>query len=390
MTALPVILRKLYARKGAPLVIVMPPAVAFPMSVIDDLPDDVPMTILTMHMPRAYAPRPNIEWVSAFYSHAEREMAKAGNVTQIDANFSDIAAHYLRANPDLLITQATWPDKYNTRSIGPNADYTLDLIDAGVPVYVIENTNMPRVNGNEFSASIEVGYESTSEPLYTVQGRTATPADHVMAARIAPLIPDGATVQLGVGGLARSIVERIEVGAVWTEAIGDWVMTLPAGTPITATIAFGSPELYRWMDGNPDVTMRPASVTNDRDEMRARKVYSVNQAMMIDTNGSTSLTPGYSGKGGGGETTYNAYCSFVAAPDTRKGRCNIGFAGYPLHDVTQRPRYLVTTQGIVDTWPHEGFMATQGEIAEAVIDTLVAPPHRYELRARHNDKRLAA
>ena len=57
---------------------------------------------------------------------------------------------------------------------------------------------------------------------------------------------------------------------------------------------------------------------------------------VITPNGGTSLIPGYSGKGGGAETTYGAPCSFVAAkhvgPDL----------GYPLHDPTQRPRYLVT------------------------------------------------
>jgi acyl-CoA hydrolase len=249
---------------------------------------------------------------------------------------------------------------------------------------VIENSNMPAVKGNHFTGNV-IGSQQSSQPLYTVKGRAATDADRAMADHIAPLIPAGSTCQLGVGGLARSIVERVSIGAVWTEAIGDWVMDLPAWTPITGTIAFGSAELYEWMDNNPAVTMRPARVTNGYAEMRQHRVYSVNQAMMIGLDGGTSLRPGYSGLGGGAETTRNAYRSFVAAPETRKGKCNIGHAGYTLHHPSQRAEYLVTTQGIINTRPHwtagEFFDGTSASVSELVTHYLAAPEHRAALEA---------
>ena len=99
-------------------------------------------------------------------------------------------------------------------------------------------------------------------------------------------------------------------------------------------------------------------------------MHSINQTMQISPTGGTSLIPGYSGKGGGAETTYGAPVSFVASK-------NVGSdLGYPLHDPTQRPRYLVTGHGIVETWPHwDGdvfFDGSAASIEAAVRANLIA------------------
>ena len=385
--------------RGRTMNFVLPPAVAFPDAAVDailahraELPP-VPMNLYTMHLPYAYPCTGDINIISSFYAHAEREMPATKSY---DVQFSDMYWHYMRTDPSLVITQATAPfedqDGQLVRSLGPNCDYTWDVIDAGIPVFVVENPALPRVNGNWFPETAVVGVMHTSRPLYAVKGRPSTEDDQAMAALIVDEIPDAATLQLGVGGLAVSVVERIAevghtIGGVWTEAIGSWAATLEPGVPVVGTIAFGTAELYEWMNENPDVTMLPARVTNSRDKLQSHRVHSVNQAMKINLSGGTSLIPHYSGQGGGCETTYGAYRSFVAAPHTRKGECNIAVAStaadYALHDPTKRAQYLVTPAGITETWPrwdgdtfHDG---SAESVARGIIEDLTPPEFQDEL-----------
>ena len=333
--------------KGRPLNVVMPPAVGFPTPVMDTILDSgMDINIYTMHMPRAYPNTPdNIKIISTFYSHAERSML---NVYPYDCQFSDMAWHFMRAQPDLVVAQTTGPDAYGMRSLGMNNDYTGDIIKQHVPVHVVENSNMPRLQCNWINNTHVIGVTRTDEPLYTVPRRGSSPTDQAIANYIVKHLPDRFTAQLGVGGLAESIVAAVapRIREVWGELVSTWVMDLAPATQIVGTIGFGTPELYEWCDDNPNVMMLPARITNNREQLQAHDVVSINQTMQISPNGGTSLIPGYSGKGGGAETTYGAPTSFVAA---RRVGPNLG---YPLHDPTQRPRYLVTGHGIVETWPH--------------------------------------
>jgi acyl-CoA hydrolase len=80
---------------------------------------------------------------------------------------------------------------------------------------------------------------------------------------VAVLVPDGTTLQLGIGAVPDAVLAALcgrRGLSVWSEMFSDGVLglqkagALEAGRPITASFAFGSPELYDWMGRNPAIT----------------------------------------------------------------------------------------------------------------------------------------
>ena len=256
-------------RKDRPLNVVMPPAVGFPTPVMDEIiHSGMDINIYTMHMPKAYHDIPdNIRIISTFYSAAERSMA--GEVAPYDCQFADMSWHFLRTQPDLVVTQAT-SAIFGMRSLGMNNDYTGDVIRAGVPIHVVENQNMPRLRSSVFGPRNVIGVTVTDEPLYTVPRRGQSPPEKAIAGHIDEHLPAQFCAQLGTGGLAESIVALSghRIIEVWGELVSTWVMDLAPRTRIVGTLGFGTLELYEWCNNNPYVQLLPARVTNSRESLR--------------------------------------------------------------------------------------------------------------------------
>jgi acyl-CoA hydrolase len=113
-----------------------------------------------------------------------------------------------------------------------------------------------------------------------------------IAERVAELVPDDATLQLGIGQVPdatlRALSQRHRL-AIWSEMISDGVMglehggTLDPARPIVCSFLFGSPELYEWVDRNPRVRMTRTEATNDPSRIAARaSMVSVNTALQVD------------------------------------------------------------------------------------------------------------
>ncbi len=113
-----------------------------------------------------------------------------------------------------------------------------------------------------------------------------------IAELVAELVEDGATLQLGIGQVPdatlRALAGRREL-AIWSEMISDGVMALDRdgaldpSRAIVCSFMFGSPELYRWVDGNPRVRMARTETTNDPSRIAARpRMVSVNTALQVD------------------------------------------------------------------------------------------------------------
>ena len=84
---------------------------------------------------------------------------------------------------------------------------------------------------------------------------------------------------------------------VWSEMFSDGILSLDAAgaldpdRPVVASFAFGSPELYRWLDGNERVVMRRTEVTNDPAQIaRQPDMTSVNTALQIDLFGQANAS----------------------------------------------------------------------------------------------------
>jgi acyl-CoA hydrolase len=117
---------------------------------------------------------------------------------------------------------------------------------------------------------------------------------------IAARVPDGATLQTGIGAVPDATLAGLGQRRglrIWTELFSDGVLALEqAGaldqaTPITGSFAFGSPQLYAWLDRNPRVRMLRTETTNDPSEIRRNPMMvSVNTALQVDLFGQANAS----------------------------------------------------------------------------------------------------
>ena len=130
--------------------------------------------------------------------------------------------------------------------------------------------------------------------------------------RVAHRIPDGATLQLGIGAVPDAALPgaaKHRELKIWSEMVSDGVLTLLAegaldtDAPVVASFVFGSQRLYDWVDRNPAVRLLRTETTNDPAHISARpQMVSVNAALQVDlfgqANASRIGSRIYSGFGG--------------------------------------------------------------------------------------------
>ncbi|MEX2015369.1 MAG: acetyl-CoA hydrolase/transferase C-terminal domain-containing protein [Candidatus Hydrogenedentales bacterium] len=197
------------------------------------------------------------------------------------------------------------------------------------------NPNMPNVfgldafGGNALPIDLADFIVEDASPLFEVHTPPATEVEKAIAANVAPLIEDKATVQIGFGTIPMAIgnlladrrdlgihsemfceahIDLIEAGAVTNAHKG-----LYEGVA-TATFATGTKRLFDWLRENPAVAMLPVEEVNRVTVLaRINKLVSVNSALMIDMCGQVCahcIGPRtYSGLGGAFDFTYGAQLS---------------------------------------------------------------------------------
>jgi acyl-CoA hydrolase len=213
--------------------------------------------------------------------------------------------------------------------------------------------------------------------------------------RVAALVPEAATLQLGIGAVPDAVLAALTDRrglAVWSEVFSDGVVALElAGAldpsiPITTSFAFGSAELYKWMDRNPRVRMLRTEKTNDPALIaRQPRMMSVNRALQVDlfAQANAARVRGMIYSGFGGQTDF-----VVGALHSPGGRAVIALPSWhPRADVsTIVPRltdpvtsfqhsFIVSEQGTAAVWGHDA--ATQ---ASQIIDRVAHPSARDALR----------
>lgn len=163
------------------------------------------------------------------------------------------------------------------------------------------NENLPFIQGDGVLdvEDIDVAVE-IAEPVPTAPH---TPIDDESAAvgeRLAAMIPDGGTLQMGIGALPSAVLGALHGSRrlrVWTELMADGFFELArAGVldpdrPITATFAFGSEEMYAWADNNPQLRLMRCETTNSPGMIAQQPaVTSINTALQVDLFGAVNAT----------------------------------------------------------------------------------------------------
>ena len=348
----------------------------------------------------------HVRHLAFFYGGASRPGGQAGWIDFIPSYFSEMPAMIERGQipADVVFSMASPMDAHGYFALSLAADYTMASIAKARAVVLEVNPNVPFAYGNchvhisQVTALIE-----SEEPVLEVGLPKIGPVQEAIGKYVAELIDDGATLQIGYGGIPDAVVMQLthkhDLG-VHTEMIGDGILTLIESGAVTnrrknhnpgkimATFALGSNKLYRFMDRNPMLEMHPVDVTNDpalaglNDNMVA--INATMQVDMIGQCGSESLGPTpYSGTGGQADFVRAANRSrngksFIVLPSTAKDDTISRIvptltAGTHISTSKNDVNYVVTEYGVAQL---RGKSAKQR--AQALID-IAHPKFRDEL-----------
>ncbi|WP_410612664.1 acetyl-CoA hydrolase/transferase family protein [Amycolatopsis sp. lyj-109] len=306
--------------------------------------------------------------------------------------------------PDVVLVHTSVPVA-GVVSLGTEVNILPAAIEAvrarGGLVIAQLNPQMPVTYGDGALPVEEIDYAlEAEEPLPSPALRVLGDTARSIGDRVAGLVADGATLQLGIGGIPDATLAALTGRrglAVWSEMFSDGVLALDrAGAldpaePVTASFVFGSPDLYKWVDRNPRVRLLRTEKTNDPAVIaRQRALVSVNSALEVDlfAQANASRVRGAIHSGFGGQTDF-----VVGALHSPGGRAIIALPSWhPKADVsTVVPRligpvtsfqhsFLVSEQGVATIWGHDA-----GEQARQIVDRVAHPDAREELRARGRD-----
>ena len=258
--------------------------------------------------------RPGVHYLSGFYGPIERMLRDAGaNIGFAPADFRRFAPLLAEQAPHVMATVAAPPDDGGLCSLSLNAGGTAaELRRAGNDsdrLLVVEvSEHFPRTSGLPPDHAhalhldeIDVLVRSDSAPL-ALEDPPPSEADRAIAEHARSFIPDGATLQTGIGSIPSTIAALLAEGdgggyGIHSEMFTTGLMRLHEagkvdnrkgqfdGVSVT-TFAFGSESLYRWLDGNEDVAFLPVEIVNDPDVIgRNEKAVTVNGALAIDIHG---------------------------------------------------------------------------------------------------------
>ena len=304
---------------------------------------------------------------------------------------------------DVALIQVSPPDKHGFCSLGVSIDVSRAAVQMAKIVVAQVNPNMPRTHGDglihvsEIDAMVEV-----DDPLLEVPVRKLSETDMAIGRYIAGLVEDGATLQMGIGGIPDAVLASLhghrDLG-IHTEMFSDGLIELvekgvvngrlKARHPgkIVASFVMGTRKLYDFIDDNPEVVMLDVAYVNDTHVIRKNpKVTAINSAIEVDITGQVCAdsigTRMYSGVGGQMDFIRGASLS-------EGGKPIIALPSTTSHGESRIVPYLKTGAGVVTTRAHVHYIVTEygianlygknlTERAKALIE-IAHPDHREEL-----------
>ncbi|MDR6834103.1 MULTISPECIES: acetyl-CoA hydrolase/transferase C-terminal domain-containing protein [unclassified Sphingopyxis] len=233
--------------------------------------------------------------VETFFVTPPLKADLGGRVEQLPLCYSDIRSRLRDIRIDALLCMVTPPDADGRCSFGPAVDFAAELWPQ-IPVRIAHiNPAMPRTRGDPGIPFAELtAFTEAPEGFDTESDAAPDPVAEAIAAHVAPLIRDGATLQMGVGKIPGAILRaltgrrglRIHSGLIVDEVV-DLLEAgaLAPGQPVTAGVAIGSRRLYKAIEG-PEFVFRPASFTHDRAIIAGiRNFVAINSALEVDLFG---------------------------------------------------------------------------------------------------------
>lgn len=262
----------------------------------------------------------SLQHVSWFFGAGSRKGGQSGKFDYMPSNYSDFAMMWsLRSSLDVFFMVVSPMDKHGYFSMGAYAGEALAMARLAKRIYIEVNENMPRTYGENFIHISQVsGICEYHVPLVELPDTEPTQPEKQMGEYIAELVPDGATIQLGIGGVAgaigKALVDKKDLG-IHTEMFADSMVDLIEAGAVTndkksifrgrsvSTFCLGTKKVYDFIDENPGVCMLPVEYVNNPYTIgQIDNFISVNAGIEVDFLGqvcaeSIGPTP-FSGSGG--------------------------------------------------------------------------------------------
>lgn len=367
-------------------------------------------------------------WNSWHMSGIERKLISKGCAYYNPMRYSELPRYYrdMKTKVAVAMFQVAPMDNHGYFNFGPNASHLAAVVESAQIVIVEVNQNMPHcLGGTENNVHIsDVDYivASDNPPIAEMAAAGATDVDKAVAELIVNEIPDGACLQLGIGGMPNAVGSLIAESdlkdlGVHTEMYVDAFVDIAKAGKINGsrknidrfrqTYGFGcgTKKMYDYMDNNPELMSAPVSYTNDIRSISALDNFmSINNAVDLDLFGQVNSESAgirhISGAGGQLDFVLGAYLSnggksFICCSSTYKTKDGTIKSrivptlnpGSIVTDTRANTHYLVTEYGIVNV---KGLSTWQK--AEAIIsiahpdfrDSLIEEAEKMHIWRRSN------
>jgi len=220
---------------------------------------------------------------------------------------------------DVVLMQVTPPDAHGFVSLGTTVDCTMTAVRCAKHVIAEVNDQVPRTLGDTFIHVSQIStFVETSRPLLELHTEPFTEIHLRVARNVASLIPDGATLQTGIGGISEAVLhclgDKNDLG-IHTEMCPDGVVDLMEAGVINgqrksihrgkavAAFVLGTRRLFEFIHENSAFEFRSISYTNDPFVVAQNdRMVAINSALQVDLTGQVCAdslgTKPYSGFGG--------------------------------------------------------------------------------------------
>ncbi len=220
---------------------------------------------------------------------------------------------------DAVLCNVSPPDEHGFCSLGTSVDAMLSAVRNAKSVIVQFNKSMPKTLGDSFVhiSKIDYAVEVDQQP-YDHNPGDAGEVELKIGAFVADLVQDEATLQMGIGAIPSAVgkllYDKKNLG-VHTEMFTDILVDLVERGVVTCeakevncgkivtSFMMGTERLYKFVDNNPMVEMRPVDYTNDTSLIRRfKRMTAINSAIEVDITGQVCAdsigSRMYSGVGG--------------------------------------------------------------------------------------------
>ncbi len=373
-------------------------------------------------------PAAHICWNSWHMGGIERKAASRGFAFYAPIRYSELPRYNreLDCPSRVAMMQVSPMDEHGYFSFGPSASHMAAVCERAEIIILEVNQNMPRCLGG-FQDGIHISQatmvvEGDNPPIGEMGSGAITPVDEAVAKLIVEQIPDGACLQLGIGGMPNAVGSLIAQSdlkdlGVHTEMYVDAFVDIAKAGKITGArknidkgrqvYAFGAgtKKMYDYLDNNPECMSAPVDYTNDvRVIASIDNFISINNAVDVDLYGQVNAESAgikhISGAGGQLDFVMGAYLSkggksFICMSSTFQSRDGVLHSrikptldsGSIVTDTRANTMYVVTEYGMVNLKGLSSWQRAEALISIAHPDfreSLIAAAEKQHIWRRSN------